>query len=349
MYAERRKKFKATLAQQHCDGYIALDRADIFYLTGFHPEGCFLLITPDTDFLFASSLLETHARHTTRDDKKLKVLSPKSFLKELTTLVREHRLKKIGYDPRTTKVFFLNLLSTIKGARWMPLAQLILTQREIKDSAEIDLIRKACRITALAHTKIIPTLKAGMTEQKVMFGLEQIFQNYFSPKPAFETIVAFNEHSSFPHHVTETKKLTKNSVVLIDFGCSVGHYMSDFTRTTFFGKPTPEFQKIHSIVAESQRAGIAAVREGVTAESIDTACRKVIQRYGYAEYFTHSTGHGVGLDIHELPYVGPKSGTILKAGMILTVEPGIYLPKKFGVRIEDTLLVTKTGFEILTQ
>ncbi|HEY4500013.1 MAG TPA: aminopeptidase P family protein, partial [Candidatus Paceibacterota bacterium] len=293
--------------------------------------------------------LETHARHTTQDDKKLKVLSPQSFLKELTSVIQDNHPKKIGYDPRTTKVSFLNFLSKIKGAQWTPLEQLILKQREIKDSTEIELIQKACHITALAHKKIMPTLKAGMSEQKVMFGLEQIFQNYSSPKPAFETIVAFNEHSSFPHHVTETKKLTNNSVVLMDFGCSVGHYMSDFTRTTFFGNPTAEFKKIYDIVTEAQHAGIAAVREGVTAGNIDIACRKVIQKYGYGKYFIHTTGHGVGLDIHELPNISPLSKTILKAGMIITVEPGIYLPKKFGVRIEDTLLVTKNGFEILTK
>ncbi len=349
MYAERRKKLKRNLSKKDCDGYIVLDRADIFYLTGFHPEGCFVLITPDKDFLFAPSLLEAHATHTTKDDMGLKVLSPKSFSKELEMSIREQHLTKIGYDPNKTKVSFLNFLTKIKKVRWTAIEQLVLTQRIIKDFAEIELIRKACHITAKTYSAMLKKLRPGFTEQATAFELENLFHTYGSPALAFETIVAFNEHSAFPHHIPEGKKLTKNSVALMDFGCSVGHYMSDFTRTTFFGKPTAEFTKIYKIVQEAQRAGIAAVREGVTAETIDTACRNVIRKYDYEKYFIHSTGHGVGLDIHELPYVGAGSKTVLKSGMIITVEPGIYLPKKFGVRIEDTLLVTKKGFEILTK
>ena len=152
-----------------------------------------------------------------------------------------------------------------------------------------------------------------------------------------------------PHHETSERKLKNNEAVLLDYGCVYGHYCSDITRSYFHGKPTEEYKKVYSIVAASQKAGLAKVRAGVKTRDVDAACRNYISDAGYGQYFIHGTGHGVGLEIHEFPRLNTTFEAVLRAGMAVTVEPGIYLSGKFGVRIEDTVLVTRTGCEILTK
>ncbi|MGC8867628.1 MAG: M24 family metallopeptidase, partial [Elusimicrobiales bacterium] len=165
---------------------------------------------------------------------------------------------------------------------------------------------------------------------------------------SFDTIVAFGENSALPHHETSERKLRRNEAVLIDFGCIYHRYCSDMTRTFFYGKPTEEFLKVYKTVELAQKKGIEAVKEGVLSDEIDKICRQTISEHGYGQYFIHGTGHGVGLDIHEDPTLNPKTSIKLLQGMTITIEPGIYLYGKFGVRIEDTVCVRKDGCEIMT-
>ncbi len=187
-----------------------------------------------------------------------------------------------------------------------------------------------------------------MTEKDLAFRVERMFQDKGSPKPAFDTIVAFGENAAYPHHVLTEKKLSRDTPVLMDLGSTIGGYKSDLTRTAFFGKISPKFREVYGIVKEAQAAGIAAVRDGVSAGRVDFVCRDLIRKAGYGDFFVHSTGHGVGLDIHEPPGLADGIKTVLREGMVVTVEPGIYLPGRFGVRIEDTVLVKKGGCKVLT-
>ena len=349
MHSKRRDQLRQRIKKAGLNGFMTTSANDVFYLTGFHSEGCFLLITLKKDLLFVNGLLETQAREGTKHDASLKVTCPQPFLKGMSENITPLHLEKIGYDSEVITLSLAKNLSSIKKVKWIPSEGLVRELRVIKSPEEIYLIRQACRITAKAYTSTIKKIKSGMTEEELMFSLENSFRNLGSARISFPSIVAFNSNSAFPHYVSGKIKLKSGSAVLIDAGSALGHYASDFTRTIAFGKPSKEFQKIHSIVKEAQAAGIAMIKPGVTAEAVDDVCRGIIEKYGYKKYFTHGTGHGLGLDIHENPRLMVGSKEKLVAGMVVTVEPGIYLPGKFGVRIEDTILVTKNGYEILTK
>jgi len=166
--------------------------------------------------------------------------------------------------------------------------------------------------------------------------------------PSFDIIIGSGPNSAWPHHATSERVIKNNEPLLLDFGCFYKGYASDMTRTIFIGKPTDEYKKIYAIVESAHKAGLAAIRCGVSAFDADKACRDIISAAGYGDTYIHGTGHGIGLEIHENPYLNTKSKAVLKAGMAVTVEPGIYLAGKFGVRLEDSVLVTKKGCEILT-
>jgi Xaa-Pro aminopeptidase len=188
-----------------------------------------------------------------------------------------------------------------------------------------------------------------MKERDIQGRLEYYTKTLGSQKPAFDIIIASGARSSMPHCQTNETKAKNNNILLVDMGVVYEGYHSDLTRPIFLGKMSPLHKKINSIVWEAQRAGIKKAAPGVTCGEVDRACRDVITRYGYGAQFGHSTGHGVGLEIHEAPGVGSKSQTVLKPGMVITVEPGIYLPGKFGVRIEDMVLIKDKGNEVLTR
>lgn len=348
MTENRRNRLRKRCSDKKIDGYLTFDQSDLFYLSGFPSEGCFILVSRAGDFIFAPLLLAEQAKTLTANEKGLTVVSDRSLLKSLGKILEKNHLKKIGYDSSKVTVSLYNSLSSCRAVKWIPLNGFVLSQRMVKESGEIKSISQACQITVESQKTCQNNLAEGEQEKEVSYRLENLFRKNGSPKIAFETIIAFDEHSSYPHHVVTEKRLKKNSVVLMDLGCTVNGYRSDLTRTSFFGKISPQFSKIYGIVENAQREGIAAVRSGVSAGKIDLVCRKIIEKAGYGDFFVHGTGHGVGLDIHEPPRLGIGSKEILREGMVVTVEPGIYLPGEFGVRIEDTLLVTRDGCRVLT-
>ncbi len=346
MFARRNDTLRQRLKDKGLDAYLTFDQSDVMYVSGMPSEGCFVLISQSGDFLFAPLLLAEHARAVVQ--KPMKVVEDRRLLKAMAGIIKKNGLKKIGYDPDKIQVGLFKSLSSLPNVHWEPLGGFILWQRMFKDAHEIGLISKACQLTTRSAEKCLATLKEGITEQELSFKLERLFQDGGSVKPAFETIVAFGESAAYPHHVVTKKKLGKNMAVLMDLGSSMEGYKSDLTRTGFFGKISPRFKKIYNIVKEAQAAGIAAVRDGVAAGKVDFVCRETIRKAGFGKFYVHGTGHGVGLDIHEPPRLGISVKDILKENMVVTVEPGIYLPGEFGVRIEDTVLVTKGGCKVLT-
>lgn len=348
VFAARRKKLHATLREKKIQGYLTFDFSDVFYLSGFPSEGCFLLAGLSGDAIFSPLLLADHCKECVKGDS-LTVQWKGSLWKALEETIRKGKLKRIGFDSSKLTVSLHRELSRFKGVEWIDFSGLILTQRMVKDKEEIKAIAKACHVTHQSCMDTFAALENGMTESDVAYQLENRFHEGGSPKVAFETIVAFGENAAFPHHVVTDKKLKKNTPVLMDLGCTIDGYRSDLTRTSFYGNISPRFQKIFDIVQKAHDEGVAQVREGVTAGFIDSICRDYIKKAGYGDYFIHGTGHGVGIDIHEPPRLGGTSKEVLKENMIVTVEPGIYLPGEFGVRIEDTLLVKKNGCEVLTQ
>ncbi|OGR82093.1 MAG: hypothetical protein A2636_03185 [Elusimicrobia bacterium RIFCSPHIGHO2_01_FULL_64_10] len=348
-FSARRDGLRRSCARAKADGFLTFDFSDVFYLSGFPSEGCFLFTGESGDWIFAPKLLAEQVRSAVRSDRKLAVVDEPDLLGALRGILKTGALRRIGYDPDKMTVGLLRTLERFSGVKWVPLGRLVLNQRVVKDEHEIALISRACGITARSAKECLGSLRPGRTEEEVAADLDGIFRKNGSGKRAFETIVAFGGNAAYPHHVVTAAGLARNSAVLLDAGCAVGGYRSDLTRTVFFGKITRKFRTIYGIVHEAQRAGVAKIGPGVPAKAIDSACREVIRKSGYGEYFIHGTGHGVGLDIHEPPRLGKSSKDILRAGMVVTVEPGIYLPGEFGVRIEDTMLVTPSGHRILTR
>lgn len=229
-------------------------------------------------------------------------------------------------------------------------SQLVWQSRMYKDTQEIASCRQAGRIAAQSFALLQPKIKIGMTEQEVQVILEDIMKKLGSEKPAFPTIVAFGEHTALPHHQPTTQKLA-NTPVLIDFGATINGYRSDMTRTWWFGtKPDAEFLKIEQIVQDAYQIAFKRVTadKTPTAREIDATARDLITKVGYGDQFIHTTGHGVGLDIHEQPSLNFRNGTLIEPGMVITIEPGIYLEGKFGYRYENTVLVTKKDPQELT-
>ena len=228
--------------------------------------------------------------------------------------------------------------------------------REVKDELEQDAMREAAALGCRLFEGVLEHIVPGATEMEVAMALEYMARLEGAEGMSFESIVAAGARSALPHGRATNAKLGRRGFVLLDFGVLLGGYCSDMTRMVHLGAARTEERRVYEAVLEAQEAGVAAVRAGVETSAVDEAARAVLRRAGYEKEFVHSTGHGVGMAIHEAPRLGRKAegaagaqkGVTLKAGMIVTIEPGVYLPGKFGVRIEDTVLVTGDGCEVLT-
>jgi Xaa-Pro aminopeptidase len=231
---------------------------------------------------------------------------------------------------------------------FQPVGWLVAKLRWVKDADEIAKMRAAAALGCRLFEGILGTMHSGMTETAVAAEMEHAARIAGAEAMSFPTIVASGERSALPHGHATQAKLPKRGFVTLDFGVVLDGYCSDMTRTVHMGRAQAGERDAYDAVLEAQEAGVAAVRAGVSAGEVDEAARGVLRKSGLAEWFTHSTGHGVGLEIHEGPRLAAKQNQRLEAGMVVTIEPGIYMPGKFGVRIEDMVLVTATGGEVLT-
>ncbi len=218
-----------------------------------------------------------------------------------------------------------------------------------KDPLEISKIRKAVRIADKAFSEILKMLKPGVREKDIALELENRMRKLGADGPSFDTIVASGQRSSMPHGRASDKKLKKGDFITIDFGCYFQGYSSDITRTVVLGKATEKQKKIYSVVLNTQKAACKAVKPGLACSHVDAVARDMIMKAGYGDYFGHGLGHGIGLLVHDGPVLSPRSNDILEPGNVITIEPGIYLPNWGGVRIEDDVLVTSDGAQILSK
>ncbi len=220
------------------------------------------------------------------------------------------------------------------------LSPVISELREIKDEDEIKVLKKAAKIADKMFYKLMDEELEGKSEKELANMIEYMMKNEFDADGvSFDPIVASGPNGANPHHTPSTRKIRKGDVVIFDYGAKYLGYCSDITRTVVVGSPSEEVKKVYEIVKESQETAFQQVKEGITAGDIDSAARNVIAKYGYDKYFIHRTGHGLGIDVHEEPYISPGNTKLLKEGMVFTIEPGIYLHGKFGIRIEDDVVV----------
>ena len=221
--------------------------------------------------------------------------------------------------------------------------------KNIKDEDEIARIKKACVIADKCYKHILKFVKVGMKEIEVRNEMLRFMLEQGATKESFDIVVASGERGAMPHGVASKKKIKNGDFVTLDFGCVNDFYCSDITRTFVMGDPGKEMKHIYDVVAEAQLKGLEVIKPGIKAKDVDFACRDFIEKMGYGDYFNHSTGHGLGILVHDCLSISPRSETILKEGMVFTVEPGIYIEGLGGVRIEDDVVVTSDGCEILTK
>ena len=268
------------------------------------------------------------------------------------SIIKRKRLKRVGFEPSWMNMDQHGRLETALAregvaAPWFA-GGVIEEHRAVKSPSEIALIRRSVLANSAAYNRTLKRIRAGLRESEIAAELEFQMKVLGSEKPAFETIVAMGDRSALPHAHPTTRRLQANELLLIDMGATLDGYTSDMTRMAFTGVPPKRIRDLYRAVLEAQLAGLNAVRPGVSVKQVDAAARNVLKGYGLDKQFIHSTGHGLGLEIHESPKIGKKEKIKLRAGMVITIEPGAYLQGFGGVRIEDTALVTEQGCEVLT-
>jgi len=285
---------------------------------------------------------------------------------KLGKFLTDEKIRRLGFEAGGVSIKrYKEMEKAFRRVGLVPLDGLVEEMRIVKTEEEVSLIRKSAQICVAAFRFIKKRIRIGMKERIIACQLEYFMKKRGAEKPSFEIIVASGENTAYPHHQTGERKIRSGDCLLIDMGCVYKGYCSDLTRPLFLDiimnnpgegiRATLPFEfkgkykKIYQVVRKAQRAAIEKIRPGVKCSSIDSAARKAIARAGLGDYFIHKTGHGVGLDVHELPWVEENSKQVLKAGMVLTVEPGVYIPGFGGMRIEDMVLVTKKGYEVLTE
>lgn len=343
--AKRLKNLEEVISNSAVDGLLVTNLTNIYYLTGFSGTSATVFVSKHR------KLFLTDARYTLIAKKVVEgfdIIETRSPLTEIAAIIADDKITTIGFDDQVTYAYHQQLLKAFDGYTLEPMVNAVETLRMIKDDSEIATIKKACEISDKAFLDVLDFIKPGKTtELEVANFLDFRMREYGASGVSFETIAASGYRSSMPHGVASDKVISSGESLTLDFGCIYNHYVSDMTRTIHIGEVTDQEREIYDVVLRANKALIEKAKAGLTYRDFDGIPRQVINDAGYGEYFTHSIGHGIGLDIHEYPYFGRTDDTI-KAGMMLTDEPGIYLEGLYGVRIEDDLLITETGCEILT-
>ncbi len=344
-------QFQTHLKSLKLDAYWVLHVPDIFYLAGFGAEGCWAVVGRKHAAMFVPGLAAEQAEALAPGFKIHTLKRYAEAFEMVVDLAAKEGWKKMGYDPYHTPEGYMTMMRKVSKGKieWVPAVSATTPIRIKKDVQEIKALREAGRLVARGFDHIKKIARPGMRECDLAADFESYIRKHGATKTSFDSIVAFGENAAYPHYITGNQKLRKNDIVLCDIGALVDGYCSDLTRTFFLGTISSLGRKVYDTVARAQKLAIQAVKPGIRAAQIDRIARDEIERAGYGRRFIHSTGHGVGVEIHEAPSVGPTSQDTLDAGMIITVEPGIYLQGWGGVRIEDTMLVTKTGYDILTR
>jgi Xaa-Pro aminopeptidase len=346
-YAERIERVRAELTRRKIDGLFVQDRMDQFWLTGFTGEDGGVLLTEKAIVLLTDGRFDEAADKQAPFARKVlrKKRTPDVTLRE----VRRAKIKKLGFDPDVMTVGAFAAHRKEAGAvKLVSTSGVVAGFRETKDATEVKAIRKAVDVAQRAFNTVKDWIRPGVTERAIAARLEYEMQVLGAQGPSFPSIVASGPNASLPHYEPGDRPVRVGEPVLIDWGARLGWYCSDLTRMYWPGEPPTKFAEIYEIARQAHDRAIAAVKPGLTTQAVDRVARQFIEKAGYGKAFSHGLGHGLGLQIHEPPWVRKVKDRVLKPGMVLTVEPGIYLAGVAGVRVEDDVLVTETGHEVLT-
>jgi Xaa-Pro aminopeptidase len=335
-------------AELKIDALLVSAPPNVRYLSGFTGDNGLLLLTPDSQTLFTDPRFTIQAAEECTCPVVTVARTPLDQAAVQT--IRKRRWKRIGFEASRMLYDTHRRLdeSLPKGVRLKPIGPAVEKLRMIKSADEIARIRRSVLTNSEAFEKATRSIRLGARESGIAAELEYQMRRLGAEKAAFETIVAIGSRAALPHAQPTARKLANDELLLIDMGACQDGYMSDMTRVLFFGRPSRRLRRMYNAVLKAQLAAIDAVRPGITAAHVDHAARVVLEREGLGKEFVHSTGHGLGLEIHEGPRLGRREKTKLEAGMAITIEPGAYIRDFGGIRIEDTILVTKHGCEVLT-
>lgn len=345
-YRSRQSRLGEVLESQELDTCVILGLENLRYFCGFTgPAG--VLVVGQGQILFL-----TDSRYTTQAQEEVvadEVRQYKVQAEGLIESLQEINAQKIGFEGQLAYSLVEEFRQKGRSAwHWQAIGKELQKLRALKSAGEIAAIEDAARLNRQAFEEVLPTIRPGRTEREIALQLEFALKNRGAEEKAFDFIVASGPRGALPHGVASDRRLVEGDLVTIDFGCRVRGYHSDETVTLAVGEPEPQAREIFDLVLSAHDRALAAVAPGTELVEIDRLARDLIADAGYGAYFGHGLGHGVGLDVHELPQLSPRSTGVAEEGMVFTIEPGVYLPGQYGVRIEDMVLVTGEGSRTLT-
>ncbi|MDI1474146.1 M24 family metallopeptidase [Streptococcus taonis] len=342
---KRVQAFLDKMQEKELDGIIINNLKNVYYLTGFWGSNGTVFISRDRQ------ILVTDARYIIAAKQEVtgfEIFAERDELATIAKIAKDMGLSRIGFEDEISVSYYHRMQTAFEGMELLPQTQFVEALRMIKDEAEIETIRKACSISDRAFHDVLEFIKPGKTEIEIANFLDFRMRELGAAGLSFDTILASGINSSKPHAHPMHKPVELGEAITMDFGCLYEHYVSDMTRTVYLGHVSDEQAEIYNTVLKANQALIDQAKAGLGFRDFDKIPRDIIVEAGYGEYFTHGIGHGIGLDIHEEPYFSQTSTEVIKSGMVLTDEPGIYIEGKYGVRIEDDILITETGCELLT-
>lgn len=339
---------RLTASLGELDALLLTGESNCFYATGFRGEGAVVVTKKGAHYI-------TDSRYTEAAEKTIgtaATVCEMSRENPMSALIRraleEAGAEKVGFEDEVMTVAQHKVFSEKLSCELLPASKLLTSLRGSKDEEEITRLVAAQKIAEGALAQLLKEIRIGMTEKEIAARLQYLMVSAGAEKLSFDTIVASGPNGSMPHAVPTERKIQKGDFITIDFGCVYQGYCSDTTRTIAVGAVSEEQRTVYNIVLEAQKAGIAAARAGISGKDIDGAAREVIEKAGYGKYFGHSFGHSLGIDIHESPNASPANEDPMPVGAVISAEPGIYLPGRFGVRIEDILVLDKDGCRNIT-
>jgi Xaa-Pro aminopeptidase len=345
----RINKIQKKIKQENLDALLITTLTNVRYLSGYSGSNGLLVVTPTKSFFL------TDFRYWGQAKKEVKgsriIYGERDLFDDLPKLgVFKPKRVKLGFESENVSfTLYQRLKALLPEALLVPTEKFVESLMVVKDQDELKRIRKAVQITDSVFSQILSFIQPGITEQDLSAEIEYMMKKNGAEGTAFETIVASGFRSALPHGRASHKKIKKGEFVTFDMGALVEGYCADMTRTVVVGKAKPRQKKVYELVLKAQKKAIRSARAGLRCEKLDRIARDVIKKAGFGKYFGHGLGHGIGLLVHDLPRVSSKSDEVLMPGMVVTVEPGIYIPNWGGVRIEDDVLITKKGCEVLNQ
>lgn len=347
--AERLTKLRSVMEAEGLEALLITNPVNRRYISGFTGTSAYIVVTADSALLFTDFRYMTQANEQAPSFKVIE--HGVKALASIGEALREAGIRKLGFEQNDVSYgsFLMYGQDLGDAIALIPTGGLVERLRRIKDERELAVLRQAVAVSDAAFEHMLTFLKPGLPELEVALELETFMRKQGAKGSSFDTIVASGERSALPHGVASERRIGSNEFVKMDYGALYQGYCSDITRTVVMGEPTPKHREIYDIVLEANLAAIAGLRAGMTGREGDALARSVIEKYGYGDKFGHGTGHAVGMDIHESPRLSKTEDAVLEPGMVVTVEPGIYLPGFGGVRIEDMVVVTETGCEVITR